>query len=85
MRIKKVVENVVENVVEKVGGLGEKSAVGFEKSRRFGRKVGDLDDILECADSTARSIIGKLRDMDVVVPVSGHGKGMYRFRNKSEK
>ena len=42
-------------------------------------------EVLECADSTARSIIGKLRDMDVVVPVSGHGKGMYRFRNKSEK
>ena len=42
-------------------------------------------EVLECADSTARSIIGKLRDMDVVVPVSGHGKGVYRFRNKSEK
>ena len=40
--------------------------------------------ILSCADSTARSLISKLRDMEVVVSVVGKGKGMYRFKYTSE-
>ena len=39
---------------------------------------------LSCADSTARSLIGKLRDMGVVVSVTGKGKGMYRFKYSDE-
>ena len=40
--------------------------------------------ILSCADSTARSLISKLRDMEVVVSIVGKGKGMYRFKYTSE-
>lgn len=40
--------------------------------------------VLECADSTARRLIGMLRTMDVVVPIKGKGKGMYRFKYDSE-
>ena len=40
--------------------------------------------ILSCADSTARSLIMRLREMDVVVPVTGKGKGMYRFKYDNE-
>ena len=40
--------------------------------------------ILSCADSTARSLISKLRNMKVVVSVVGKGKGMYRFKYSSE-
>ena len=40
--------------------------------------------ILSCADSTARGLISKLRDMKVVVSVAGKGKGMYRFKYTSE-
>ena len=41
--------------------------------------------ILSCADSTARTIITKLKELDVLVPVSGKGKGMYRFNYDGEK
>ena len=40
--------------------------------------------VLGCAERTARNIMKKLREMDVVVPVSGKGKGMYRLKYKSE-
>ena len=40
--------------------------------------------VLSCADSTARSLMGKLRDMEVVVLVTGKGKGMYRFKYTDE-
>ena len=39
---------------------------------------------LGCAERTARNIMKKLREMDVVVPVSGKGKGMYRLKYDSE-
>ncbi len=40
--------------------------------------------VLECADSTARRLIGMLRTIDVVVPITGKGKGMYRLKYESE-
>ena len=40
--------------------------------------------VLECADSTARRLTGMLRTIDVVVPITGKGKGMYRLKYESE-
>ena len=39
---------------------------------------------LSCSNSTAGYVMLKLRNMDVVVPVAGKGKGQYRFKYKSE-
>ena len=40
---------------------------------------------LECSQRTARGLLAKLRAMDVVVQVSGKGKGMYRLKNAGEE
>jgi len=40
--------------------------------------------ILDCADSTSRSLISKLKEMKVVVAVKGNGKGKYRFKYNNE-
>ena len=40
--------------------------------------------VLECADSTARRLIGMLKTIDAVVPITGKGKGMYRLKYGSE-
>lgn len=40
--------------------------------------------ILGCSERTGRNLIAKLREMDVVMPVSGKGKGKYRFKYRSE-
>lgn len=34
---------------------------------------------LNCADSTARQIIDKMKRINLVVPIKGYGKGKYRF------
>ena len=39
---------------------------------------------LSCPDSTARNIIKKLRELDVLVDVKGMGKGKYRFKYEGE-
>ena len=40
--------------------------------------------IMECSERTARNLMNKLKDMGVLVPIAGKGKGMYRFRYKNE-
>lgn len=40
--------------------------------------------ILGCSPRMSRNLILKLRAMNVVVSLSGKGKGMYRFMFKSE-
>ena len=40
--------------------------------------------ILDCSERTARNLIIKLKEMDVVVPVKGKGKGMYRLKLDDE-
>ena len=35
--------------------------------------------ILDCSERTARNLLSKLKDMDVIIPVTGKGKGMYRL------
>ena len=44
-----------------------------------------LKKILECPERTARSLMAKLREMNVVVAVTGNGKGKYRFKNEAEE
>ena len=36
--------------------------------------------ILECSERTARNLIRKMKEMDVLVSVTGKGKGMYRLK-----
>lgn len=40
--------------------------------------------LIGCADSTARSLISKLKDMELLIPVQGKGKGVYRFKKNIE-
>lgn len=40
--------------------------------------------LTSCADCIARSVISKLKDMDLLIPVLGQGKGVYRFKKSSE-
>ena len=35
--------------------------------------------MLDCSERTARNLLTKLKDMKVIVAVTGKGKGMYRF------
>lgn len=49
----------------------------IEKNQIFGtRKIAE---ILDCSPSTARAVMTKLRDMEVVKAVNGKGKGKYVF------
>ena len=54
----------------------------LEPNQVFGSAY--LVKILECPERTARGILAKLREMDVVVAVTGKGKGMYRLKNVGE-
>ncbi|MFP3155144.1 putative DNA binding domain-containing protein [Lachnospiraceae bacterium ZAX-1] len=49
----------------------------IESSQVFG--TGEIEDILGCSASTARAVMAKLREMEVVVSVKGKGKGKYMF------
>ena len=40
--------------------------------------------ILDVSERSGRSLMSKLREMNVVVPVAGQGKGRYRFKYDSE-
>ena len=40
--------------------------------------------ILDCSERTARNLLNKLKESDVIVPVSGKGKGMYRMKFENE-
>lgn len=50
----------------------------IEKNQIFGTK--EIAEILDCSPSTARAVMVKLRDMEVVIAVKGKGKGKYVFR-----
>ena len=39
---------------------------------------------LECSERKARYLISKLKEIDVIVPVKGKGKGMYRLKLQDE-
>ena len=54
----------------------------IETNQVFGSAY--LVKILECPERTARGLLAKLREMDVVVAVTGKGKGMYRLKNAGE-
>ena len=40
--------------------------------------------ILDCSERTARNLLNKLKESDVIVPVSGKGKGMYQMKFENE-
>ncbi len=40
--------------------------------------------ILKCSERTARNLVNKLKEMGVLVVVTGNGKGNYRFKYKDE-
>ena len=54
----------------------------IETNQVFGSAY--LMKMLECSERTARVLMAKLREMEVVVSVSGKGKGMYRLKNANE-
>lgn len=54
----------------------------LEPNQVFGSAY--LVKILECPNRIARRLLAKLREMDVVVAVTGKGKGMYRLKNVGE-
>ena len=55
----------------------------LETNQVFGSAY--LMKVLECPERAARRILAKLRSMNVVVPISGRGKGMYRLKNADEE
>ena len=55
----------------------------IETNQVFGSAY--LKKILECSERTGRSLLSKLKEMNVVAGVSGKGKGMFRFKNVEEK
>lgn len=60
----------------------EKLYSGIETDQVFG--ASDVEDILGCAKSTAAEMMRKLREMEVVVPITGKGKGKYRLKYETE-
>lgn len=54
----------------------------IEANQIFG--TNEVVRVLNCAPSTARELMSKLREMDVVCVVKGKGKGKYRFLNEDE-
>lgn len=45
----------------------------------------DIVTILRIPESTARDLIKKMKDHSLIVPVSGHGKGKYRFITEEDE
>ena len=43
-----------------------------------------IQKILDCSERTARNLITKLKETETIVPVTGKGKGMYRFKYATE-
>lgn len=56
---------------------------GMESGQIFG--TADIEKILHCSSSTARAIMSKMREMEVVVSVRGKGKGKYMFVYKEKE
>lgn len=49
----------------------------IEKNQIFGSK--EIEEILRCSSSTARAVLSKLKEMEIVTEVKGNGKGKYVF------
>lgn len=54
----------------------------IDTSQIFGAP--EIERILDCSPTTAKELMKKLRDMEVVVEVKGNGKGKYRFIYENE-
>lgn len=42
----------------------------------------DVQRVLKCSDNAATSILKKIMELSLVEPVTGHGKGKYKFKDK---
>lgn len=51
----------------------------IESNQIFGAP--DIESILKCSTSTAKNVMKKLREMEVVEVVKGKGKGKYVFKS----
>lgn len=51
----------------------------IESNQIFGAP--DIESILKCSTSTAKNVMKKLREMEVVEVVKGKGKGKYAFKS----
>lgn len=49
----------------------------IEKNQIFGSK--EIEEIIGCSPSTARAVLSKLKEMEIVTEVKGKGKGKYVF------
>lgn len=54
----------------------------IDTSQIFGAP--EIERILDCSTTTAKEIMKKIRDMEVVVEIKGNGKGKYRFIYENE-
>jgi len=54
----------------------------FFDNQTFGAP--EVENALGCSATTAKEIVKKLRDMQIVTSVKGKGKGKYRFKEKEE-
>ena len=66
----KISEKTVNHALEIFSKCGEDAY--------FGRSI--VEDITGLKSSGASKLIKLLRDSNVIIPVTGHGKGKYRFR-----
>lgn len=49
----------------------------FDRDDIFGTK--EVSALFHCSASTARNTISKMRDLEIIVPVTGQGKGKYKW------
>lgn len=70
--------NVSSSTIKNIGKLYE----FFGGNTIFGRQ--QVIDCLECSASNASKIIAKMKDLQIIIPVEGRGKGKYTFHTKTE-
>lgn len=74
-------------LAEKTKGFSTKTAIHIQKlfdrfgyDEIFGRSA--VVELLEIQNSSASKLLSKLVQADIIEPVSGHGKGKYRFQRR---
>jgi len=74
------IENVLSKV--KVSAPTRKNIVALYKEFALSEKFGgsDVQGILKCSDNAATSVIKKMYELSLIEPVTGHGKGKYKFK-----
>ena len=67
-------KNTIENILAVYNDI--------DTSQIFGAP--EIEKILDCPRTTAKEIMKKIRDMEIVVEIKGNGKGKYRFIYENE-